>query len=47
MKTTDYGKNGLNETGFKGIVLASLIPLLNKETEESVHSEVGVEGWLL
>jgi hypothetical protein len=44
MGTTDFGKNGINEAGFKAIVIASLIPLLDTKTSESVHSEVAVEG---
>jgi hypothetical protein len=44
LRSTDFGKFGLNEAGFKALSIASIIPLLNEEELESLHSEAYIEG---
>lgn len=45
LRSSDFGEQGLNETGFKAMVIACLLPLLKRgEEQESVHSEPKLEG---
>lgn len=44
LNSTDFRTYGVNESGFKAMVVAQLLPLLVRNNKEMLHSEVRVEG---